>query len=322
MNQPQRSSSAPFHRRQLLQAAGGAAAAGVWTALFAAQVRAEKAVVRGRIRQSVAPWCFADYWNLEQLCQIAKELGCQSIELLEPDQFATVKKYGLTCAISNSHLYVQGMNNPRYQPGCIEMLRQRIDQCVEAGFPTVITFTGYAEESGEWNNGANPDLSKLPSGRRVIDPDEGLKNCVAGFKKIVGYAEQKKINLIMEVLNSRVDVEMKGHPDYMGDSVEWCVEACKQVGSERLKILFDIYHVQIMQGDIITRIKQFADYIGHYHTAGNPGRNELDDNQEINYPPIMRAIVETGYQGFVAQEFIPTRDPATSLREAVSLCDV
>ena len=124
------------------------------------------------------------------------------------------------------------------------------------------------------------------------------------------------------MLNSRVDVEMKGHPGYMGDSVEWCVEACKRVGSDRLKILFDVYHVQIMQGDIITRIRQYKDYIGHYHAAGVPGRNEPDDNQELNYPPIMRAIAETGYTGYMAQEFIPTRDPLRSLWEAVKLCDV
>ncbi|NQT14702.1 MAG: hydroxypyruvate isomerase, partial [Planctomycetes bacterium] len=125
-----------------------------------------------------------------------------------------------------------------------------------------------------------------------------------------------------EVLNSRVDVEMKGHPGYMGDSVEWCVEVCRQIASERMKILFDIYHVQIMQGDIITRILANKEFIGHYHTAGVPGRNELDDTQEINYPPIMRTIAETGFQGYVAQEFIPTREPLTGLWEAVRLCDV
>ncbi len=158
--------------------------------------------------------------------------------------------------------------------------------------------------------------------RNGIPDDVGQRRTPSRALKVIGYAEQKKINLILEVLNSRVDAEMKGHPGYMGDSVEWCVEVCKQIASERLKILFDIYHVQVMQGDIITRIKQNAQYIGHYHTAGNPGRNELDDNQEINYPPIMRTIVETGYQGLVAQEFIPTRDPLRSLRQAVALCDV
>ncbi len=324
MNQRPRSTSAPLDRRQLLQAAGGAVAAGVWTRMSAAaEVQAEKAVVKGRIRQSVAPWCFAEYWNLEQLCQVAKDLGCQSIELLEPEQFPTVKKYGLTCAISNSHLFVQGMNNPRYQPGCIEMLRQRIDQAVEAGVKTVITFTGYAEESGEWNHGANPDLSKLPPGRRVIDPDEGLKNCVAGFKQIVGYAEKKKINLAIEILNTRAtDHPMKGHPGYQGDHVDYCMEIVRQVGSPRLGLLFDIYHVQIMDGDIIRRIRQCGEAIKHVHTAGNPGRCELDETQEINFPPIMKALLDIGYQGFVGHEFIPTRDPLAGLTQAVRLCDV
>lgn len=323
MSQSKRATFASFNRRQLLQTAAGAAAAGAWTWASAAEVRADKAVVHGRIRQSVAPWCFADTWNLEQLCQVAKCLGCQSIELLDPEQWPTVKKYGLTCAISNSHLFVQGMNNPRYQPGCLAMLRQRIDQCVEAGFQTVITFTGYAEESGEWNKGANPDLSKLPPGRRVIAPDEGVKNCVAGFKQIVGYAEKKKIDLAIEILNTRAsDHPMKGHPGYQGDHVDYCMEIIRQVGSPRLGLLFDIYHVQIMDGDIIRRIRQCGEAIKHVHTAGNPGRKELDDTQEINFPPIMKALLEIGYQGFVGHEFIPTRDPLAGLTQAVRLCDV
>jgi hydroxypyruvate isomerase len=152
--------------------------------------------------------------------------------------------------------------------------------------------------------------------------DVGLNNTVEGIKRVIGYAEKKKVNLVFEVLNSRVNVEMKGHPDYMADHVEWAVELCRRIASERMKILFDIYHVQIMQGDLITRIRQYHEYIGHYHTAGVPGRNEIDDTQEINYPAVMRAIVETKYTGYVAQEFIPTRDPMTSLREAVRICDV
>ncbi len=323
MSQSQRSASASFNRRQLLQAASGAAAVGAWTWASAAAAQAEKAAAKGRIKHSIVPWCFADYWNLEQLCQVANDLGCKSIELTEPEDWPTLKKHGLTCAISNSHLYVQGMNNPRYQPGCIEMLKQRIDQCAEAGVKTVITFTGYAEESGEWNEGANPDLSKLPPGRRVIDPDEGLKNCVAGFKQVVGYAEKKKINLAIEILNTRAsDHPMKGHPGYQGDHVDYCMEIIRQVGSPRLGLLFDIYHVQIMDGDIIRRIRQCGEAIKHVHTAGNPGRNELDERQEINFPPIMKALLDIGYQGFVGHEFIPTRDPLAGLTQAIRLCDV
>lgn len=322
MSQPQKPTSVSVNRRQLLRVVSGAAA-GAWVLAAAGPVRAEKAVTKGRVKQSIVQWCFADYWDLEQLCQVANQLGCKSIELIAPEHWPTLKKHGLTCAISPSHLFVQGMNNPRYQDGCIEMLKQRIDQCAEAGVKTVITFTGYAEESGEWNNGNNPDLSKLPSGRPVIGPDEGLKNCVAGFKRVVGYAEKKQINLAIEMLNTRAsDHPMKGHPGYQGDHVDYCMDIIRQVGSPRLGLLFDIYHVQIMDGDIIRRIRQCGEAIQHVHTAGNPGRGELDETQEINFPPIMRALVEIGYQGFVGQEFIPTRDPLAGLTQAVRLCDV
>ena len=153
--------------------------------------------------------------------------------------------------------------------------------------------------------------------------DAGAENCVKGFKQIVGRAEKRNVTLVLEMLNSRVtDHPMKGHPGYQGDHIDYCVDICKRVGSTRMKVLFDIYHVQIMDGDVITRIRQHKDYIGHVHTAGNPGRCELDAAQEINYPPIMRALVEVGYKGFVGQEFIPTRDPMQGLKEAVELCDV
>jgi hydroxypyruvate isomerase len=166
-------------------------------------------------------------------------------------------------------------------------------------------------------------LSKLPSGRRVIDPDEGLKNCVAGFKRVVGYAEKKQINLAIEMLNTRAsDHPMKGHPGYQGDHVDYCMDIIRQVGSPRLGLLFDIYHVQIMDGDIIRRIRQCGEAIKHVHTAGNPGRGELDETQEINFPPIMKALIDIGYQGFVGHEFIPTRDPLAGLTQAVRLCDV
>lgn len=303
-------------RRNMLAGAAGsvaAAAAGMAQVASGQMIRRRRrvsaegpAVVNGRITQSVCGWCFTGDcsvkpMSLEELCQLAVKLGIKSVELIDPPEWPILKKYDLVCALANSHGFVHGFNDPANWDMCIEKTTKAIDDCAAAGFPNVICFPGF---------------------RHGIPDDVGLENTVKGLKKVIGHAEDKKINLIMEVLNSRVNVEMKGHPDYMGDSVEWCVEACKRVGSDRLKILFDIYHVQIMQGDLITRIKENADYIGHYHTAGNPGRNELDDTQEINYPPIMRTIVETGYKGYVAQEFIPTRDPATGLREAVSLCDV
>ena len=310
-------------RRQLLRGFTGTAAVGALAMAGARRAHGKTAATKGNINQSLVRWCFADYWSLDELCGVAKKLGCKSVELVEPEDWPTLKKHGLECAIAPSHFFVQGMNNPRYQSGCIELLKQRVDQCAEAGFKTVITFTGFAEESGDWNGGANPDLDRLPKDRRKIEPDEGLKNCVEGFKKVIGYAEKKRVNLTIEILNSRVtDHPMKGHPGYQGDHVDYCMEIINQVGSPRLGLLFDIYHVQIMDGDIIHRIRQCDEAILHVHTAGNPGRGELDADQEINYAPCMKALLEIGYNGFVGQEFIPTRDPMKGLIQAVSLCDV
>ena len=277
---------------------------------------------KGRVNHSIVHWCYGKSWNVEETCRIAVQLGCKSIEVVGPEHWPTLKKYGLVCALAPSHLFTQGMNNPKYHPMCIELMRKAIDDCADAGFPAVITFTGFAEETGEPAGGKNPDMSRLPPNRPVISPDDGIKNCVAGFKQIVGYAEKKGINLSLEMLNSRVDVEMKGHPGYQGDHIDYCLEILRQVGSPRLGLLFDIYHVQIMDGDLITRVKQCREYINHVHTAGVPGRCELDENQEINYPPVVRAIVEQGFNGYVGHEFIPTRDPLDGLREAVRVCDV
>lgn len=312
-----------LNRRQLLHSAVGATALGALALAGNGRAAESPARLKGRIKHSVVPWPFEPYWNLDRLCQIAKQLGCLSVELVQPEDWPTLKKHGMQCAIAPCHLYYQGMNNPRYQPGCLEMIRQRIDQSADFGCPTVITFTGYAQETGEWNKGNNPDETKLPASRPVIDPETGIKNCVAGFKKIVGYAEQKKINLAIEMLNTRAtDHPMKGHPGYQGNHVDYCMRIVNQVGSPRLGLLFDIYHVQIMDGDVIRRVRQCGAAIKHVHTAGNPGRNELDSTQEINFPPIMKALLDIGYQGFVGHEFIPTRDPLAGLTEAIRVCDV
>jgi hydroxypyruvate isomerase len=293
----------PISRRRLLKGAAGAAALGaLGSAAPAALAEGEEPAVRkGRIRQSIVHWCFRKYWDIEKTCQVAKALGVKSVELVGPETWPALKKHGLTCAIAGSHGFEKGMNNPRYQEMCIERLRAAIDVSAEHGVPSVITFTGFRED---------------------IPDDVGIDNCVAGFKKIAGHAEAKKVDLCLEMLNSRVPEEMKGHPGYQGDHTEYCVEIIRRVGSPRLKLLFDIYHVQIMDGDVIVRIRQYKDLIGHYHTAGNPGRGELDDRQEINYKPILEEIAKTGYTGYVGQEFIPTRDPLEGLREAVELCDV
>jgi hydroxypyruvate isomerase len=261
----------------------------------------ERAATRGRIRQSLVYWCFRKHWDLETACTIAKQLGIQSIELVPPEDWPTLKKHGLACAIAGSHGFVQGMNDLAHHAMCIQKLRGAIDASAAHGVPNVITFTGMRE--------------KIPD-------DAGIRNCVRGFKEIIGHAEKAGVNLCLEMLNSRVDAEMKGHPGYQGDHLDYCMEIVRGVGSPRMKLLFDIYHVQIMDGDIIVRLRQLKDWIGHYHTAGNPGRRELDDKQEIQYKAVMEAIVETGYTGFVGQEFIPTRDPLEGLIEAVRVCDV
>ncbi|HWE02299.1 MAG TPA: TIM barrel protein [Tepidisphaeraceae bacterium] len=259
------------------------------------------AATKGRIKQSLVNWCYAKYWKDEELAKVAKSLGCVSLELCDPKQWDMLKKHGLACAIAGSHGFKEGMNNPAHWERCLKILHDRIDECADAGVPSVITFTGMADG---------------------IPADVGMDNCVKGYKQIIGYAERKKVNLCLEMLNSRYSKFMIGHPGYQGDHTDYCIELIKRVGSDRMKLLFDIYHVQIMDGDVITRIHQHKDYIGHVHTAGNPGRGELDDKQEINYKPIMEALIDIGYQGYVGQEFIPTRDPLAGLREAVRVCDV
>jgi hydroxypyruvate isomerase len=291
----------PISRRRLLQS-GALAAAGVGALSRAPWAFGDEPVVHnGRLKQSICQWCFQKHWNIEELCRVAKQLGCPSVELVDPKDWPVLQKHGLVCAIALSHWFDKGMNNPKYQEMCLDKLRTAIDACAAHGFPNVLTFTGFRED---------------------IPDDVGAKNCVAGYKKIIGHAEKKKVNVCLEMLNSRVTEEMKGHPGYQGDHTDYCMDIIEQVGSERMKLLFDVYHVQIMDGDVIRRIRRYADAIGHVHTAGNPGRGELDDRQEINYRPIMKALVDVGYKGYVGQEFIPTRDPLAGLRQAVALCDV
>jgi len=292
-------------RRHVLQHAatvGAAAAALGASAGVAAPPATGPAVTKGRVKQSLVSWCYQKHFGgVEGLCKAAKDLGVVSVELIDPQHWPTLKAHGLACAIAGSHGFVQGVNNPKYQAKCLDTIRKRIDECAAFGVPSVITFTGM---------------------REGIPDDVGMDNCVKAYKQVVGHAEQKGVTLCLEMLNSRVDFDMKGHPGYMGDHCDWCIELIKRVGSDRLKLLFDIYHVQIMDGDVIARVRQHKDHIGHVHTAGNPGRGELDDKQEINYRPILEALVDVGYKGYVGQEFIPTRDAMTGLREAVAICDV
>ena len=263
-------------------------------------------ITKGRINQSVVHWCFKPM-AVEDLARNAVAMGLKSVELVAPSDWSILKKYGLTCAIASSHGFVKGWNDKANWDFCTEKITAAVNAAADFGCPSVITFSGM-----------RGDLPAGPEGDEI-----GKRNFVDGIKRVLPLAEQKKVTLALEMLNSRVDIEMKGHPGYQCDSIEWAVDVCNRVGSDRLKILFDIYHVQIMQGDVITRLKQHKDHIAHIHTAGNPGRNEIDDTQEIHYPGIMRAVAEIGYKGFVGQEFIPTwKDPAAALRHAARVCDV
>jgi hydroxypyruvate isomerase len=285
----------------LLSAAAAAQAADDEKRQTELRAAADYKIANERIQQSVVHWCF-NPMPVETLAAAAARMGLKSVELVAPEHWPTLKKHGLVCAISGSHGFAKGFAHKEEHAECLASLRKSIDATSEAGFFSVITFSGF---------------------RRGIDIDEGQNNMVAGLKQIVGHAEKQKVTLCLEMLNSRVDVEMKGHPDYFCDQVELAVDVCKRISSPRMKMLYDIYHVQIMQGDVIVRLKQYAEYIGHYHTAGVPGRNELDDTQELNYPAIMKAIAATGYKGYVGQEYIPTwPDKIASLGHGVRMCDV
>jgi len=276
-------------------------------------------VRRGRIRQSLVHWCLElshARWTLEQTCRAARRLGVTSVELVTSDHYPLLQKHGLTCAIGQVEMspdppFLRGFNNPAFWPELIQITSRAIDSAAAFGVPNVICFTGY-------------------SARNPHDPEslswsyeEGAANCVKGFKQIVGYAEKQGVTLCIENLSTRDSSHpMTGHPGYQGDHIDYCVDIIKRVGSPRLKLLFDIYHAQIMDGDIIRRLRQHKEQIGHIHTAGTPGRHEIDDTQELNYRAIMQTLVDIGYTGYVGQEFIPTREPYDSLHEAISLCDV
>lgn len=300
----------PSRRRALQGAVLGAAAlsASRGQARTVSQDDPDTPVARnGRIKQSLVNWCYAPYWDVPALIGVAKGLGCKSIELISPTHFAAIRDAGLTCAIASVNMsphkgFERGYNNPKYRAHVLKATREAIDSAAAFDVPSVIAFTGLAED---------------------IPPDVGADHCVAGFKEIAGYAEKKGVTICLEMLNTRASGHpMAGHPGYQGDHVDYCVEILKRVGSPRVRLLFDIYHVQIMDGDLIRRIKEHGEYIGHVHTAGNPGRHELDERQEIHYPAVMQALAEIGYDGYVGHEFMPTRDPLAGLRQAVAACDV
>lgn len=311
----------PSRRAVLYGLAGGAASALTLTAAdtaLAAEVARAAGASNGNIRQSIVFWCFnvaGEKWDIDKTAQVAKQLGCQSVEIVPPETWGTLQKHGLTCAIAPNGMpgmpFVKGLNNPKYHDEVITTTKKTIDACSEAKVPSVIAFSGFKYRDAE-----DPKSGE-------ISKEEGAENCVKGLKELAGYAEKKGVTVCVEHLNTRDNTHpMKGHPGYQGDDLDWMAAIIRKVDSPRIKLLFDIYHVQVMHGDVIRRIEQTKDIIGHVHTAGCPGRGELDDRQEINYPPIMKKLLAIGYKGYVGQEFIPTVDPLDGLRQAVKLCDV
>ena len=284
-------------RAAVLGIAGGVAAMSVSSRATALHASESAEALKGNIHHSVSRWCYGKI-SLDDLCKACQRIGIKSVELVGPDDWPTLQKYGLTCAMTSAGLGIdKGFNRLEYHDQLVAGLERLAPMAAAAGMPNIICMSG---------------------NRQGMADDEGMKNCEIGLKRIVGVFEKHKVNLVMELLNSKVD-----HADYMCDHTSWGVELCKKVGSERFKLLYDIYHMQIMEGDLIRTIRDHAECIGHYHTGGNPGRNEIDETQEINYPAVMRAIVKTGYQGFVGQEFVPTSDdPLVSLEKCVRICDV
>lgn len=260
-------------------------------------------IQKGRIKHSVMSWCFASVPK-EKLIDACQRMGMPAMEGIGREFYPRIRERGMAISLVSSHGFAKGPVDRDQHEFCIKSLREGIDVAVQFGSSRVITFTGMR-----------------PKG---ITDEQGMRNCVDCWKQVIGYAEAKKITLCLEHLNSRDSSHpMKGHPGYFGDDVERCVDLLRRVDSPRMKLLFDVYHVQIMNGDVIRRIRQYKDLIAHIHTAGVPGRGELDENQEVNYPAVMRALVEVGYQGYVAHEFIPTwSDPLAALRHGVRVCDV
>jgi hydroxypyruvate isomerase len=290
----------PSRRSVLYKMAGSAAALIASTSLSQRLSAADQQLhsLKGKVNHSVCRWCYSSI-SLDDLCKAAKEIGLSSIELVGPEEWPVLKKYGLTSALpwGAGKGITEGFNNPTLHDELVQSYEAIIPKVAAAGFSQIICFSG---------------------NRNGLDDEKGIENCAVGLKRLMPIAEKHKVTMVMELLNSKVD-----HKDYQCDHTEWGVALCDKIGSDRFKLLYDIYHMQIMEGDVIATIKKYNRYISHYHTGGVPGRHEIDETQELNYPAIMKAIVETGYKGFVAQEFIPQREnKIASLKQGVQICDV
>jgi len=274
-------------------------AAGSSVASFTTQKMEPSALaLKGNINHSVCRWCYNNL-SLDELCLQAKKIGIKGIDLIGPKDWAILKKHDLDSPMCNGAeiSLTEGFNNKKYHETLVKNYLEMIPLVAKAGYKNLICFSG---------------------SRAGMDNETGWNNSVEGLKRVIGLAEKHNVVLVMELLNSKID-----HKDYQCDRASWGGELAKRMGSENFKLLFDIYHMQIDEGDIIRNINNYHQYIAHYHTGGVPGRNEIDDTQELYYPAVMRAIVKTGFKGYVAQEFVPTKkDKIASLNEAVHICDV
>jgi hydroxypyruvate isomerase len=288
-----------INRRDVLR--GGAAVLGAASlpAFGRVPVKGEKVVKKGRIKQSACFWCYEmRKVSLEDLCRAGAEMGLSAIDLLNPGQWETARKHGLKCSVGmiGAGSIADGLNHRANHERIIKALEENVPLAAKAGVPSVIVFFG---------------------NRRGMGDAEAIANSVACLNRARVIAERHGVNVVVELLNSKVD-----HKDYIGDRTSYGAEIVRQVNSPRVRLLYDIYHMQIMEGDVIRTIRDNHQFIAHYHTGGNPGRNEIDGTQELYYPAICRAILDTGFGGYLAHEFIPKREPLRSLREAAALCDV
>ncbi len=299
----------PLSRRSFIGKSAATAAIATTAASLHHRLNAaeERGGLKGRVNHSVCKWCYPKI-DLEDFCVAGKEIGLTSVDLMQPSDMKVLKKHGLTCAMV-SNPTIEGLggkklggierawNRVEHHDKLVEAYTAQIDAVAAVGLVNLICFSG---------------------NRDGLADELGIENCAKGLKRIMKHAEAKKVTISMELLNSKVN-----HPDYQCDKSAWGVELCKAIGSDNFKLLYDIYHMQIMEGDVIATIRASHPYFSHYHTGGVPGRNEIDDSQELNYPAVMQAVVATGFKGFVAQEFIPKReDKIDSLNQGVRICDV
>ena len=283
----------PLTRRQALATLGAAAAA---TTLSPHTGEARLPRSASRLKQSVSRWCYGRI-PLDDLCEAAKGIGYRSVELLSEKEWAVPKKHGLECAMANGFGTIPvGFNRPDNHDKLVADAERMIPLVAAAGVPNIVVFSG---------------------NRAGLSDGEGIANCITGLKRVTPTAERHNVTLCLEMLNSKVD-----HKDYQADHTAWAVQVVQGVSSPRLKLLYDIYHMQIMDGDVIATIRANAGHIAHFHTGGVPGRAEIDDTQELNYRLVMQAIADLGFTGFVGQEFVPKRDPLSSLKQAFEICDV